>query len=99
MNSEMPGAICIWLVSRQHYSPFSRGKGAANLRAAGPVPGDMLVSSVSKAWAAQVGATQVHLYVVESNCRAKRCYERAGFRATGRQGVIERTGDVEIEMT
>jgi GNAT superfamily N-acetyltransferase len=65
-----------------------RGTGAA----------DLLVSSV-KAWAVQVGATQVRLNVVESNCRARRCYERAGFRATGRQGVIERTGDVEMEMT
>lgn len=26
-------------------------------------------------------------------------YEHAGFRATGRQGVVEKTGDVEIEMT
>jgi GNAT superfamily N-acetyltransferase len=68
--------------------PEVRGTGAA----------DVLVSSV-KAWAAQVGATQVRLNVVESNCRARRCYERAGFRATGRQGVVEKTGDVEIEMT
>ena len=68
--------------------PDLRGAGAA----------DVLVSSV-KAWAAQVGATQVRLNVVESNSRARRCYERAGFRATGRQGVIERTGDVESEMT
>lgn len=68
--------------------PDVRGAGAA----------DLLVSSV-KAWAAQVGATQVRLNVVEGNHRARRCYERSGFRATGRQGVIERTGDVEIEMT
>lgn len=67
--------------------PRLRGTGAA----------DMLVSSV-KAWAAQVGATQVRLQVVASNARARRCYERAGFRATGRQGVMERTGDIEIEM-
>jgi ribosomal protein S18 acetylase RimI-like enzyme len=67
--------------------PDVRGTGAA----------DVLVSSV-KAWAAEVGATHVRLNVVESNGRAKRCYERAGFRATGRQGVVEKTGDVEIEM-
>jgi GNAT superfamily N-acetyltransferase len=67
--------------------PDVRGTGAA----------DALVSSV-KAWASQVGATQVRLNVVEGNCRARRCYERAGFRATGHQGVVERTGDVEIEM-
>jgi len=67
--------------------PDHRGTGAA----------DALVSSV-KAWAAEVGATQVRLNVVESNERARRCYERAGFRATGRQGVVEKTGDVEMEM-
>ncbi len=68
--------------------PDLRGTGAA----------DALVSSV-KVWAGQVGATQVRLNVVESNHRARRCYERAGFRATGRRGVVERTGNVEIEMT
>jgi ribosomal protein S18 acetylase RimI-like enzyme len=67
--------------------PDHRGTGAA----------DALVSA-AKAWAAEVGATQVRLNVVESNGRARRCYERAGFRATGRQGVVEKSGDVEIEM-
>lgn len=68
--------------------PDIRGTGAA----------DQLISSV-KAFAAQAGASQVRLKVVESNDRARRCYERAGFRATGRQGIIEKNGDVEIEMT
>jgi len=67
--------------------PHFRGTGAA----------DLLVSSV-KAWALEVGATEVRLQVVESNSRARRCYERAGFRATGRRGVMERSGDIEIEM-
>ncbi len=67
--------------------PDHRGTGAA----------DALVSSV-KDWAAEVGATQVRLNVVEGNGRARQCYERAGFRATGRQGVLEKNGDVEIEM-
>jgi len=67
--------------------PNLRGSGAALA----------LVSSV-KAWAAEVGATQVHLDVVETNIRAKFCYERAGFRPTGCQGTVEKTGDVEIEM-
>jgi GNAT superfamily N-acetyltransferase len=66
----------------------ARGTGAA----------DLLVSAV-KAWAAEVGATQVRLNVVEGNDRAKRCYERGGFRDTGRRGLIERTGDIEIEMS
>ena len=52
-----------------------------------------------KTWAAEVGATQVRLNVVESNGCARQCYEHAGFRATGRQGVVKKTGDVEIEMT
>ncbi len=68
--------------------PDLRGTGAA----------DALVSSV-KAWVAEVGATEVRLNVVESNAPARRCYERTGFRATGRQGVVEKTGGIDIEMT
>jgi|SRR5579864_1340575 len=67
--------------------PDQRSTGAA----------DALVSSV-KEWATEVGAMQVRLKVVESNERARRCYERAGFRATGRRGVLEKNGDVQIEM-
>lgn len=67
--------------------PDYRGTGAA----------DALVSSL-KAWTAEVGATQIRLNVVESNAPARRCYERAGFRLTGQQGVVEKSGDVEIEM-
>jgi RimJ/RimL family protein N-acetyltransferase len=67
--------------------PELRGTGAA----------DLLISSV-KAWAGEVGASEVRLNVVENNVRARRCYARAGFRATGRQGVVEKSGDVEIEM-
>jgi|SRR5579863_2643392 ribosomal protein S18 acetylase RimI-like enzyme len=67
--------------------PAVRGSGAANL----------LVTAV-KDWAAEVGASQVRLNVVESNVRARRCYERAGFRATGRRGIVAKSGDTEIEM-
>lgn len=67
--------------------PRLRGTGAA----------DALVSSV-KAWAVEAGVTEVRLNVVENNERARGCYERAGFRATGRQGVVEKSGDIEIEM-
>jgi GNAT superfamily N-acetyltransferase len=67
--------------------PDFRGKGRA----------DMLVRSV-KEWADEVRAAEVRLYVVEQNVPARRCYERNGFRATGRQGVLERNGNIEIEM-
>lgn len=67
--------------------PLLRGAGAAQ----------RLISAV-KYWTFKIGATQVRLNVVEDNLPAKRCYERSGFRATGRQGIVERTGDVEIEM-
>ena len=68
--------------------PALRGTGAAHA----------LVSSL-KAWAAEVGATQVRLKVVETNFRATRFYERAGFRATGHKGVLEKSGAIEMEMT
>lgn len=67
--------------------PNARGKGAA----------DALVTSV-KSWAAEMGAGSVRLDVVEGNLRARRCYERCGFRVTGKQGVLESTGEVDIEM-
>jgi GNAT superfamily N-acetyltransferase len=67
--------------------PHMRGTGAASA----------LVESV-KAWAVEIGATLVRLDVVENNLRARRCYEKAGFVATGRNGVVEKSGDVEIEM-
>jgi GNAT superfamily N-acetyltransferase len=68
--------------------PNFRGTGGA----------DALVESV-KSWAGEVGAREVRLKVVEKNERAKRCYEKAGFRATGKKGVVEKTGDVEMEMS
>jgi ribosomal protein S18 acetylase RimI-like enzyme len=64
-----------------------RGSGAANA----------LLSCV-KDWAAEIGAKRLILSVVENNMRARRCYERAGFRLTGRQGIVEKSGDVDIEM-
>ena len=67
--------------------PDNRGTGAA----------DALVSAV-KAWAAEVGATQVRLNVVESNARARYFYERIGFRPTGQTAIVEKSGEVEIEM-
>ena len=67
--------------------PEIRGLGAA----------DLLVAAV-KDWAAEVGAAEVRLNVVESNARARRCYERGGYRATGRRGVVAKSGEAEIEM-
>jgi len=51
-----------------------------------------------KAWAAEVGATQIRLKVVERNSRARRFYERAGFRATGHKSVVKKSGAIEIEI-
>jgi RimJ/RimL family protein N-acetyltransferase len=51
-----------------------------------------------KAWAIETGAMQVRLNVVQDNERARKCYERAGFRVTGRQGIVQKSGDIEIEM-
>ena len=59
--------------------------------------GDTLVSAI-KAWAGEVRAREVRLHVVEHNISARRCYERAGFRLTGRKGVLEKNGNIEIEM-
>lgn len=58
---------------------------------------DLLIEAVKK-WAAEVGATEVRLNVVETNARAKRCYERNGFRATGQRGVVAKSGEAEIGM-
>jgi len=58
---------------------------------------ELLIDSI-KSWAWQGSATQVRLNVFESNSRARRCYEQAGFKATGRRSTNERTGDDEIEM-
>jgi GNAT superfamily N-acetyltransferase len=67
--------------------PGARASGAAGL----------LVSAV-KSWALEVGATEVRLHCVEDNLRAKRFYERVGFRATGKTFIREKDGAVELEM-
>jgi GNAT superfamily N-acetyltransferase len=64
-----------------------RGRGAA----------DALVSSVL-AWASTEGALVVRLAVIESNVRARRCYQRQGFLDTGHRMVRERDGVVEMQM-
>jgi len=67
--------------------PRLRGSGAAAA----------LVASVL-AWAAADGASEVVLHVGKLNDRARRFYERAGFRANGHGFVSEWTGIEEIEM-
>ena len=67
--------------------PICRGAGAA----------DALVASVLS-WARAEGAGAVRLAVVDTNVRARRCYERNGFRATGTQFVRERDGATELQM-
>jgi GNAT superfamily N-acetyltransferase len=67
--------------------PAIRGSGAA----------DDLVAAVL-AWAESEGAGLVRLKVIQGNGRARRFYERTGFRPTGHQTVRERDGEIEIQM-
>ena len=67
--------------------PSIRGSGAA----------DGLVAAVL-AWAESEGATVVRLDVVQANDRARRFYERNGFRPTGPEAVRERDGRIEVQM-
>jgi GNAT superfamily N-acetyltransferase len=67
--------------------PACRGAGAA----------DALVAAVLS-WARAEGARAVRLMVIDTNVRARRCYERNGFRATGTQLTRERDGAIELQM-
>ncbi len=67
----------------------------AELRGSGAA--EALVDAVV-AWAAAEGAREVRLQVVKANDRARRCYERTRFVATGREAVRERDGAIQIEM-
>ncbi len=68
--------------------PVARGTGGA----------DTLVQAVI-AWAAARAAPAVHLGVEKQNTRARRVYERNGFRATGHEHPSWRPGFIEVEMT
>lgn len=68
--------------------PIARGSGAA----------DALVEAVV-AWASARGVATVHLHVEKQNTRARRLYERHGFRATGHEIAGGRADFVEVEMT
>lgn len=67
--------------------PELRGSGAA----------DELVAAVL-AWARVEGASTVRLEVMQANGRARRLYERAGFRVTGRAPERDHGGRVEVSM-
>jgi GNAT superfamily N-acetyltransferase len=67
--------------------PDIRGSGA----------GDRLVAEVV-AWARAEGASVVQLQVIQDNLRARRFYEKNGFRLTGRTRVRERDGQIEVQM-
>lgn len=68
-------------------SPEIRGSGGA----------DALVAAVV-GWAESQAAASVRLVVMEANGRARRVYERNGFRTTGLTTVRERDGGIELEM-
>jgi ribosomal protein S18 acetylase RimI-like enzyme len=82
-HTDVPSAA--FLVS-MWVAPAHRGTGAA----------DTLVASVL-AWAQTQGVREVWLHVGKENDRARRLYERHGFRATG-ETMRPRDGAVEIEM-
>ncbi len=67
--------------------PTLRGSGAA----------DALVTALVD-WAAAEGATEVTLCIAKDNDRARRCYERHGFRATGVESAGGRPGFIEVAM-
>jgi ribosomal protein S18 acetylase RimI-like enzyme len=67
--------------------PDLRGSGAA----------DVLVNE-HLTWARTAGARLVRLGVIATNSRARRLYERHGFRLTGRETVRETDGRLELEM-
>ncbi len=58
---------------------------------------DALVSAL-RLWARADGARLVRLLVIDTNIGARRCYERSGFRPTGRRFVRDRDGAAELEM-
>jgi RimJ/RimL family protein N-acetyltransferase len=59
--------------------------------------GDALVEAVVD-WARTEGASVVRLQVMEDNRRARRFYERNGFRLTGQTRLREKDGAVELQM-
>jgi GNAT superfamily N-acetyltransferase len=68
--------------------PQARGRGV----------GEAVIEAVA-GWAIQKGATAVHLWVTETNKRARMLYERCGFTATDeRQPLPSDPALIEIGM-
>ena len=67
--------------------PSLRGSGAAGALVAALV-----------AWASERDAREIQLRVVKANDRARRLYEREGFRPFGGDIIRPRDGVIEIEM-
>jgi ribosomal protein S18 acetylase RimI-like enzyme len=67
--------------------PDARGSGGA----------DALVAAVV-GWARAERSTAVRLQVIHDNLRARRCYERNGFKVTGGTRVREKDQVIEIQM-
>ena len=67
--------------------PKIRGSGGAD---------DLVAAVVS--WAQSEGAKIVQLNVIQGNDRARRFYERNGFRNTGQEAIRQRDGLIEIQM-
>ena len=67
--------------------PDARGAGGA----------DALVAAVV-GWARSEHSSAVRLQVIHDNGRARRCYERNGFKVTGGTRVRERDQVIEIQM-
>jgi GNAT superfamily N-acetyltransferase len=49
-------------------------------------------------WSRSEGAKVVRLKVIQGNDRARRFYERMGFRSTGQEEIRQRDGLIEIQM-
>jgi RimJ/RimL family protein N-acetyltransferase len=62
----------------------------------GPAADALVIAVLS--WAAGEGAREVRLRIARGNRRAQRCYERNGFRLTGREMAGHREGLIEVEM-
>lgn len=83
-DAEDPGVVYLMAM---WVHPALRGSGAA----------DALVAE-HLAWARGEGAWLARLDVMATNARARRLYERHGFRLTGQEKVREADGRVELRM-